>query len=132
MEGLKEGGNVVGNHVRVKVVKNKVAPPFRQAEFDIMFGEGISKWGELVDMAVEFDIVQKAGSWFSMNGERIGQGKDSVKAYLMGNPEIAEQVEAQVRQKLQQAVARPASSNQPAEVAERAVGVSAEDFDDEL
>ena len=83
-------------------------------------------------MAVEFDIVQKAGSWFSMNGERIGQGKDSVKAYLMGNPEIAEQVEAQVRQKLQQAVARPASSNQPAEVAERAVGVSAEDFDDEL
>ncbi|MBQ1371642.1 MAG: recombinase RecA, partial [Oscillospiraceae bacterium] len=132
VEGLKEGGNVVGNHVRVKVVKNKVAPPFRQAEFDIMFGEGISKWGELVDMAVEFDIVQKAGSWFSMNGERIGQGKDSVKNYLMSNPEIADQVEAQVRQKLQEAVARPAPSSQPTEAADHAVGVSAEDFDDEL
>ena len=132
VEGIKEGGNVVGNHVRVKVVKNKVAPPFRQADFDIMFGEGISKWGELVDMAVEFDVVQKAGSWFSMNGERIGQGKDSVKVYLMNNPEIAEQVEAQVRAKLQEAVARPTSSNGPVEAADRAVSVSAEDFDDDL
>ena len=132
VEGIKEGGNVVGNHVRVKVVKNKVAPPFRQAEFDIMFGEGISKWGELVDMAVEFDVVQKAGSWFSMNGERIGQGKDSVKAYLINNPEIAEQVEAQVRAKLQEAVARPTSSNGPVKAADRAVSVSAEDFDDDL
>ena len=132
VEGIKEGGNVVGNHVRVKVVKNKVAPPFRQAEFDIMFGEGISKWGELVDMAVEFEIVQKAGSWFSMNGERIGQGKDSVKKYLMENPEIAEDVEAQVRAKLAEAVNRPGSSNQPAEPADRAVSVSAEGFDDEL
>ena len=132
VEGIKEGGNVVGNHVRVKVVKNKVAPPFRQAEFDIMFGEGISKWGELVDMAVEFDIVQKAGSWFSMNGERIGQGKDSVKNYLINNPEIADQVEALVRQKLQEAVARPGTGSQPVEAADRAIGVSAEDFDDEL
>ncbi len=132
VEGIKEGGNVVGNHVRVKVVKNKVAPPFRQAEFDIMFGEGISKWGELVDMAVEFDVIQKAGSWFSMNGERIGQGKDSVKAYLINNPEIAEQVEAQVRAKLQEAVARPAASNAPVEAADRAVSVSAEGFDDDL
>ena len=132
VEGIKEGGSVVGNHVRVKVVKNKVAPPFRQAEFDIMFGEGISKWGELVDMAVEFDIIQKAGSWFSMNGERIGQGKDSVKKYLMENPAVADQVEAQVRTKLAEAVARPTAGSAPAEPADRAVGVSAEDFDDEL
>jgi len=132
VEGIKEGGNVVGNHVRVKVVKNKVAPPFRQAEFDIMFGEGISKWGELVDMAVDFDIVQKAGSWFSMNGERIGQGKDSVKKYLMDNPELAENVEAHVRAKLAEAVARPGSAPAPTEAADRAVGVSAEGFDDEL
>ena len=131
VEGIKEGGSVIGNHVRVKVVKNKVAPPFRQAEFDIMFGEGISKWGELVDMAVDFDVIQKAGSWFSMNGERIGQGKDSVKKYLMENPDVAEDVEAQVRAKLAVAVARPTSS-QPAAPADRAVGVSAEDFDDEL
>ncbi len=132
VEGIKEGGNVVGNHVRVKVVKNKVAPPFRQAEFDIMFGEGISKWGELVDMAVDFDIVQKAGSWFSMNGERIGQGKDSVKKYLMENPEIADDVEARVRARLAEATARPTAAGAPAEVADRAVSVSAEDFDDEL
>ena len=132
VEGIKEGGNVIGNHVRVKVVKNKVAPPFRQAEFDIMFGEGISKWGELVDMAVDFDIIQKAGSWFSMNGERIGQGKDSVKKYLMENPEIADDVEARVRARLAEATARPPAAGAPAEVADRAVSVSAEDFDDEL
>ncbi|MBR6119507.1 MAG: recombinase RecA [Oscillospiraceae bacterium] len=132
VEGIKEGGNVIGNHVRVKVVKNKVAPPFRQAEFDIMFGEGISKWGELVDMAVDFDIIQKAGSWFSMNGERIGQGKDSVKKYLMENPAVADDVEARVRAKLAEATARPGSDSAPAEAADRAVAVSAEDFDDEL
>ena len=132
VEGIKEGGSVIGNHVRVKVVKNKVAPPFRQAEFDIMFGEGISKWGELVDMAVDFDIIQKAGSWFSMNGERIGQGKDSVKKYLMENPAVADDVEAQVRAKLAEATARPGSESAPAEAADRAVAVSAEDFDDEL
>ena len=130
VEGIKEGGNVVGNHVRVKVVKNKVAPPFRQAEFDIMFGEGISKWGELVDMAVEFDIIQKAGSWFSMDGERIGQGKDSVKKYLMENPELAEAVEAKVRARLQEN--NRVSSAQSVEVADRASVVSAEDFDDEI
>ena len=132
VEGIKEGGSVVGNHVRVKVVKNKVAPPFRQAEFDIMFGEGISKWGELVDMAVDFDVIQKAGSWFSMNGERIGQGKDSVKRYLIENPAVADDVEARVRAKLAEAVTRPTPESQTAEVADRAVGVSAEDFDDEL
>ena len=99
-ESIKEGGNVGGNKTRVKVVKNKVAPPFREAYFDIMYGQGISKWGELVDLAVEMDIVQKSGSWFSMGDERIGQGKDSVKAFLMANPDVAESVEAKVRANL--------------------------------
>ena len=105
VESLKEGGNVIGNKTRVKVVKNKVAPPFREAYFDIMYGQGISKWGELVDLAVQMDIVQKSGSWFSMGDERIGQGKDSVKNYLMSNPEIAETVEAKVRANLMKRVA---------------------------
>ena len=105
VESIKEAGNVVGNKTRVKVVKNKVAPPFREAYFDIMYGQGISKWGELVDLAVEMDIVQKSGSWFSMGEERIGQGKDSVKAYLMANPDIAETVEAKVRANFMKKVA---------------------------
>ena len=128
-EAIKEGGNVVGNKTRVKVVKNKVAPPFKEAYFDIMYGQGISKWGELVDMAVQMDIVQKSGSWFSMGDERIGQGSNSVKEYLMSNPEIAEKVEAQVRENLMKmnAVAPKAA----AKAAEKAVAVSADDFDDE-
>ena len=105
VEAIKEGGNVVGNRTRVKVVKNKVAPPFREAHFDIMYGQGISKWGELVDLAVEMDIVQKSGSWFSMGDERIGQGKDSVKNFLMANPDVAETVEAKVRANLMKRVA---------------------------
>ena len=128
VESLKEGSNVVGNKTRVKVVKNKVAPPFKEAYFDIMYGQGISKWGELVDMAVQMDIIQKSGSWFSMGDERIGQGKDSVKAFLLANPDVAESVEAQVRENLlkQSGVAR-----EPARAAERPVAVSADDFDDE-
>ncbi|MBQ6839468.1 MAG: recombinase RecA [Oscillospiraceae bacterium] len=128
VESIKEGGNVIGNKTRVKVVKNKVAPPFREAYFDIMYGEGISKWGELVDLAVQMDIVQKSGSWFSMGDERIGQGKDSVKAFLQANPDIAEKVEAQVREHLLQASGAPKA---PAKAAERPVAVSADDFDDE-
>ena len=128
VESIKEGGNVIGNKTRVKVVKNKVAPPFREAYFDIMYGEGISKWGELVDLAVQMDIVQKSGSWFSMGEERIGQGKDSVKAYLQANPEIAEQVEAQVRQGL---LAASSVAKSPAKAATQPVAVSADDFDDE-
>jgi len=129
IEAIKEGGNVVGNKTRVKVVKNKVAPPFREAVFEIMYGQGISKWGELVDLAVQMDIVQKSGSWFSMGDERIGQGSNSVKEYLMNNPEIAEKVEAQVRENLMKmnAVAPKAA----AKAAEKAVAVSADDFDDE-
>ena len=129
IESIKEGGNVIGNKTRVKVVKNKVAPPFREAVFEIMYGQGISKWGELVDLAVQYDIVQKSGSWFSMGDERIGQGANSVKEYLMNNPEIAEQVEAQVRQKLMNATM--GAPKAPAKVAEKAVAVSADDFDDE-
>ena len=127
VEAIKEGGNVIGNHTRVKVVKNKVAPPFREAHFDIMYGEGISKWGELVDLAVQMDIVQKSGSWFSMGDERIGQGKDSVKNFLINNPDIAEDVEAKVREKL----IAGAASRAAARAAERPVAVSADDFDDE-
>ena len=127
-ESIKEGGNVIGNKTRVKVVKNKVAPPFREAHFDIMYGQGISKWGELVDLAVDMDIVQKSGSWFSMGDERIGQGKDSVKAFLQENPDIAEEVEAKVRENL---MSNSASAKAPAKAAERPVAVSADDFNDE-
>jgi len=129
VEAIKEGGNVVGNKTRVKVVKNKVAPPFREAYFDIMYGEGISKWGELVDLAVQLEIVQKSGSWFSMGDERIGQGKDSVKAYLQANPEVAESVEAQVRENLWKL--QGGTPKAPARAAEKPVAVSADDFDDE-
>ena len=129
VESIKEGGNVIGNKTRVKVVKNKVAPPFREAYFDIMYGQGISKWGELVDLAVQMDIVQKSGSWFSMGDERIGQGSNSVKEYLMANPDIAEEVEAKVRENLLKAA--NAAPKAPAKAAERPVKVSADDFDDE-
>ncbi len=130
VESIKEGGNVVGNKTRVKVVKNKVAPPFREAFFDIMYGEGIAKWGELVDLAVQLDIVQKSGSWFSMGDERIGQGKDSVKAYLQNNPEIAERVEAEVRANLYKLMGG-AAAKAPAKAADKGVAVSADDFNDE-
>ena len=129
VEAIKEGSNVVGNKTRVKVVKNKVAPPFREAVFEILYGQGISKWGELVDLAVQMDVVQKSGSWFSMGDERIGQGANSVKEYLMNNPEIAEEVEAKVREKLmQQSMVAPKA---PAKAAEKPIVVSADDFDDE-
>ena len=126
-ESIKDGGNVIGSKTRVKVVKNKVAPPFREAYFDIMYGQGISKWGELVDLAVEMDIVQKSGSWFSMGDERIGQGKDSVKNFLQANPEVAERVEAQVRENLLKA----ATPKSPAKAAQKGIAISADDFDDE-
>ncbi len=129
VESIKEGGNVVGNKTRVKVVKNKVAPPFREAFFDIMYGEGIAKWGELVDLAVQLDIVQKSGSWFSMGDERIGQGKDSVKTFLMNNPDIAERVEADVRANLYKLMGGPARP--AAKAADKGVAVSADDFNDE-
>ena len=129
IEQIKEGTNVIGNKTRVKVVKNKVAPPFREAVFEILYGKGISKWGELVDLAVQLDIVQKSGSWFSMGEERIGQGANAVKDYLISNPDIAEKVEAEVRENLWKL--NSAAPKAPAKAAEKAVAVSADDFDDE-
>ncbi len=96
-EPLKNGAEVIGNRVKCKVVKNKVAPPFKVAEFDMIFGEGISKMGEIIDCAVEFDIIKKSGSWFSYDGMKIGQGKDKVKDFLLENKEICDEVEKKVR-----------------------------------
>ena len=97
IENIKQDGEVIGNRARVKVVKNKVAPPFREAEFDIVYGKGISKEGNILDIAVNLDIIEKSGSWFSYNGERIGQGRENVKKYLMDNPEVAKEVEQKIR-----------------------------------
>lgn len=97
---IKDGDNVTGNRVRVKVIKNKVAPPFRQAEFDIVFGEGISKMGEIIDMGVEKGIIKKAGSWFSYEDTKLGQGRDQVKALLMENPDLSEEIETKIKEVL--------------------------------
>ena len=98
---IKDSDEVSGNRVKVKVVKNKLAPPFRLAEFDIMFGEGISKVGEIIDMGVELGILQKSGSWFAYNDSKIGQGRDAVKTFLHDNPEVAEEIEGRIREQLQ-------------------------------
>ena len=103
VESIKQDGEVVGNRTRVKVVKNKVAPPFREAEFDIIYGKGISKEGNLLDIAVNLDIIEKSGSWFSYKGERIGQGRENVKTYLQENPKIAEELETKIRDNYAQA-----------------------------
>ncbi|MCU0395608.1 MAG: recombinase RecA [Chitinophagaceae bacterium] len=99
---LKDGDEAVGNRVRVKVVKNKVAPPFRQAEFDIIFGEGISKSGEIIDMGVELGILQKSGSWFSYEGNKLGQGRDAVKELVRDNPELSAEIEGKIRAKIKE------------------------------
>ena len=127
IEAIKEGGTVIGNRTRVKVIKNKVAPPFREAVFDIMYGEGISKYGELLDMAVELELVNKSGSWFSIGDERIGQGRDNAKQYIADHPELAEELETKVRAHLAELrdVRKPA-----AKPAGKAVDISAEDFDE--
>ena len=100
VEGLKGDGEEIGNHVRVRILKNKVAPPFRTAEFDIIFGKGICKIGNILDVAVDLDIVKKAGSWFSFNDDKLGQGRDKAKEFLGANPEILNEVETLVREKL--------------------------------
>jgi recombination protein RecA len=102
MAQIKDGEEAIGNRVKVKVVKNKVAPPFRSAEFDIVFGEGISKTGEIIDMGVELNIVQKSGSWFSYNSDKLGQGRDAVKQLLTDNPELANEIETKIREKIKE------------------------------
>ena len=99
---VKDGDEAIGNHVKVKVVKNKVAPPFRSAEFDIIFGEGISKTGEIIDMGTELGIVQKSGSWYSYNNDKLGQGRDAVKQLLLDNPELSNEIEAKIREKIKE------------------------------
>ena len=121
IENIKQDGEIKGNRVRVKVVKNKVAPPFREAEFDIVYGQGISKEGNILDMAVNLDIVEKAGSWFSYNGERIGQGRENVKKYLKENPEMLDEIEGKVRDNFAKAFEQSLGEDLP----------SKEDDDDE-
>ncbi len=125
-EQLKDGATVVGNHTKVKVVKNKVAPPFRVAEFDIVYGEGISKEGTLLDLAVERDIIHKSGAWFSYKDQRIGQGRENTRLFLKSHPEIAGEIDAVIRQELFKAneQAAPVSN-------EDAAGDAAESFDEE-
>ena len=96
--GIKDGDQIIGNQVRVKVIKNKVAPPFRKTEFEIMFGEGISKVGEIVDLGVEYNIIQKSGSWYSYNGSKLAQGRDATKSLLKDNPELMEELEGLIKQ----------------------------------
>ncbi len=103
IESIKQEGEVIGNRTKVKVVKNKVAPPFREAEFDIIYGKGISKEGNLLDIAVNLEIVDKSGSWFAYNGERIGQGRENAKQYLIDNPKVAEEIEKKIRDNYAQA-----------------------------
>ena len=99
---IKDGDEAVGNRVKVKVVKNKVAPPFRAAEFDIIFGEGISKNGEIIDMGTELNIIQKSGSWYSYNSDKLGQGRDAVKQLMVDNPDLAKEIEGKIREKIKE------------------------------
>jgi recombination protein RecA len=103
---LKDGEEIVGNRVKVKVVKNKMAPPFRKAEFDIMYGSGISKIGEIIDIGVELNILKKSGSWFSYGETRLGQGRDSIKTILLDNPELAEELELKIKAQLEKPAAQ--------------------------
>ena len=129
IEAIKDGSEVIGNRTRAKIVKNKVAPPFREAEFDIMYGEGISKLGDLLDLAVKLDLVQKSGSWFNMGELRLGQGRDAAKQYFRDHPDEAAKLETAVRENFHKLMG--SQSRVAAKAAGRAVDVSADDFDDE-
>ena len=122
---IKDGEDVLGKRAFIKVVKNKVAPPFRRAEFDIMFGEGISKAGEILDLGVDYDIIKKSGSWFSYNGNKIAQGRDSAKAVIQDNPELAEELEAAIMEALR------ADDKKPAKAAKGGKGSKAPNADDD-
>ncbi len=115
VETLKANGAMIGNRTRVKVVKNKVAPPFREAEFDIMYGEGISRESNILDVAVNLDIVEKAGAWFSYKGERIGQGRENVKVYLKNNPDVCSEIEAKIRENYELAFDKSLSESDDSE-----------------
>ena len=115
IENIKQDGEVIGNRTRVKVVKNKVAPPFREAEFDILYGEGISKEGSILDLAVNLDIIDKSGAWFSYNGAKIGQGRENVKRYLKENPKILAEIEQKIRDNYSKAFEQALDENAPEE-----------------
>ena len=115
IENIKQDGEVIGNRTRVKVVKNKVAPPFREAEFDILYGEGISKEGSILDLAVNLDIIDKSGAWFSYNGAKIGQGRENVKRYLKENPKILAEIEQKIRDNYSKAFEQALDENVPEE-----------------
>ena len=115
IENIKQDGEVIGNRTRVKVVKNKVAPPFREAEFDILYGEGISKEGSILDLAVNLNIIEKSGAWFSYNGAKIGQGRENVKRYLKENPKILAEVEQKIRDNYSKAFEQALDENAPEE-----------------
>ena len=128
-ETLTVGGQKIGSHTRVKVTKNKVAPPFREAEFDIIYGEGISRTSELTDLAIQFGLIEKSGSWFTLRDQRM-QGKDSVKEYLRENPEYAGELEAEVRKRMLASVRPEASETAPAIPATHPITIDADDFED--
>jgi recombination protein RecA len=111
---VKKGEEVIGNETRVKVVKNKMAPPFRKAEFEILYGEGSSREGEIIDLGVAHNLIEKAGSWYSYNGDRVGQGKDNARKFLKENPNIAQQLETTLREKLLAPKRRKKDEEQPA------------------
>ena len=140
IEAIKNGTQLIGNRTRVKVIKNKVAPPFKEAVFDIMYGEGISRYGEMVDLGVQLDLIHKAGSWFSIDGERIGQGRDNARQFLMDNPDLADELEEKIRAQMFHLNGRAAPAASPAEPAgfaaperpmPQGVSISADDFNDE-
>ena len=134
IETLKKGTDMIGNRTRAKIVKNKMAPPFKTAEFDIMYGEGISREGDILDMAVELNIIKKAGSWFSYGEERLGQGRDKVKEYLKENPEFADVVEQKIRdhfaKKDEPEAPEESSETLAKDQAEMAAELSDEDMDE--
>ena len=118
IEAIKQGGEVIGNRTRAKVVKNKIAPPFKEAEFDIMFGEGISSIGDILDLAAKDDIIVKSGAWYAYNDTKIGQGRENAKLYLSQHPEVVEEVEKKIRNKYFKTFAEEAAEGMEKEIKE--------------